>query len=232
MSATRCVTTQHLSSLQYVPELTHSKQIGNRKQTYWKNKVHRVKQTVNFLSTPFVNNAMFQRIKWISLNKRIRNTYQCRRLSTPEKSHFLYWTQRITAWLSTRFALKFVISLLNYLGYWFLSVLYSPILKCFYSIAIGYRLIRLIICDYLLSTLKLWDQNLNPHLLPPFISYRSSGEKLIKYQANLCCMITSVILMTILFYKALILQGEIWCWSLLGLKGLILGMRKGREIYH
>ena len=31
-----------------------------------------------------------------------------------------------------------------------------------------------------------------------------------------------VILMTTLFYKALILQGEIWCWSLLGLKGLNL----------
>ena len=30
----------------------------------------------------------------------------------------------------------------------------------------------------------------------------------------------SVILMTTLFYKALILQEEIWCWSLLGLKGL------------
>ena len=30
----------------------------------------------------------------------------------------------------------------------------------------------------------------------------------------------SVILMITLFYKALILQGEIWCWSLLGLKGL------------
>ena len=30
----------------------------------------------------------------------------------------------------------------------------------------------------------------------------------------------SVILMTTLFYKAFILQGEIWCWSLLGLKGL------------
>ena len=29
-----------------------------------------------------------------------------------------------------------------------------------------------------------------------------------------------VILMTTLFYKALILQGEIWCWSLFGLKGL------------
>ena len=31
----------------------------------------------------------------------------------------------------------------------------------------------------------------------------------------------SVILMTTLFYKALILKGEIRCWSLLGLKGLI-----------
>ena len=31
----------------------------------------------------------------------------------------------------------------------------------------------------------------------------------------------SIILMTTMFYKALILQGEIWCWSLLGLKGLI-----------
>ena len=31
----------------------------------------------------------------------------------------------------------------------------------------------------------------------------------------------SVILMTTLFYKALILQAEIWCWSILRLKGLI-----------
>ena len=30
----------------------------------------------------------------------------------------------------------------------------------------------------------------------------------------------SIILMATLFYKALILQGEIWCSSLLGLKGL------------
>ena len=30
----------------------------------------------------------------------------------------------------------------------------------------------------------------------------------------------SLILMTSLFYKALPLQGEIWCWSLLGIKGL------------
>ena len=26
--------------------------------------------------------------------------------------------------------------------------------------------------------------------------------------------------MTTVFYKVMILQGEIWCWSLLGLKGL------------
>ena len=32
----------------------------------------------------------------------------------------------------------------------------------------------------------------------------------------------SLILMTTLSYKALLLQGEIWCWSLLGLKGLTL----------
>ena len=53
------------------------------------------------------------------------------------------------------------------------------------------------------------DQNLNSHLLPLFISYRGSGEKLIKNQANSSCVIMSVILMTTLFYKALILQGEI-----------------------
>ena len=61
---------------------------------------------------------------------------------------------------------------------------------------------------------------MNSHLLPLFISYRSSGGKLIKYQANSSYVIISIILMTTLFYKALILQGEIWCSSLLGLKGL------------
>ena len=54
----------------------------------------------------------------------------------------------------------------------------------------------------------------------PWISYRRCGEKLIKYQANSSWVIMSVILMTTLFNKALILQGEIWCWSLLGLKRL------------
>ena len=38
-----------------------------------------------------------------------------------------------------------------------------------------------------------------------------------KNQDNSSCVIMSVILMTTLFYKALILRGEIWCWSLLGL---------------
>ena len=37
----------------------------------------------------------------------------------------------------------------------------------------------------------------------------------------------SIILVTTLFYKALILQGEIWCWSLLGLKGLRLCSHSG-----
>ena len=53
------------------------------------------------------------------------------------------------------------------------------------------------------------DQNSNSRLLPLLIFYRSSGEKLIKYQATSSCVIMSVILMTTLFYKALILQGEI-----------------------
>ena len=46
---------------------------------------------------------------------------------------------------------------------------------------------------------------------------------------NSSCVIRSVILMTTLFYKALILQGEIWCWSLLGLKGLKNSVGYGSE---
>ena len=72
-------------------------------------------------------------------------------------------------------------------------------------------------CDSLLDWCNSYhfkpkDQNLNSHLSPLFISCRRSGEKLIKYQANSSCVIMSVILMTTLFYKALILHGEIWCW--------------------
>ena len=63
---------------------------------------------------------------------------------------------------------------------------------------------------------------MNSHLLPLFISYGGSGEKLIKYQANSSCVFMFIILMTTLLYKALMLYGEIWCWSLLGLKGLFV----------
>ena len=45
---------------------------------------------------------------------------------------------------------------------------------------------------------------------------------MLKYQGNSFSVILSLILMTTLFYKALILQGEICCWSLLGLEGLLL----------
>ena len=54
---------------------------------------------------------------------------------------------------------------------------------------------------------------------PYSFSNGRSGEKLIKYQANSSGVVMSLILMTTLFHKALILQGEIWCWSLWGLKG-------------
>ena len=60
-----------------------------------------------------------------------------------------------------------------------------------------------------LTLYTLRSNNFNSHLLPLHISYRSSGEKLLKYQANSSCMILSLILVTTLFYKVLVLQGEI-----------------------
>ena len=50
---------------------------------------------------------------------------------------------------------------------------------------------------HFLSPLNPKDQNLNSHLLPLFITYKSSGEKLIKYKANSSCVTMSVILMTV-----------------------------------
>ena len=82
---------------------------------YWK--------TLPFLSTPHVNNATFQRINfvklkfiWISLNIFKKNKYVIEInigayllfLSIPKEQYFLYWSQRIAAWLSTSFTLKFV----------------------------------------------------------------------------------------------------------------------------
>ena len=63
-------------------------------------------------------------------------------------------------------------------------------------------------------------QNSNSHLLSLYIFNRNSEESLLKYQLDSSCVIMSFILMITLFYKTVILQGEIWRWSLLGLKGL------------
>ena len=72
------------------------------------------------------------------------------------------------------------------------------------------NVLRFPLCPSILSCLNLRSKfEFLLILLPLFISYRSSGEKLIKYQANSSCVIMSEILMTTLFYKALILQGEI-----------------------
>ena len=48
----------------------------------------------------------------------------------------------------------------------------------------------------------------NSHLLPLYVFNRSSGENLLKYQLYSSWVIMSLILMTTLFYKALILEGE------------------------
>ena len=52
-------------------------------------------------------------------------------------------------------------------------------------------------------------QNSNSHLLSLYIFNRSSGENLLKYQLDSCSVVMSLILMTTLFYEAVILQGEI-----------------------
>ena len=61
----------------------------------------------------------------------------------------------------------------------------------------------------------------------PYTFSIESGENLLKFQWDSSSLIMYSILKTTLFSKALILQGEISCWSLLGLKGLI--MRQGSE---
>ena len=49
----------------------------------------------------------------------------------------------------------------------------------------------------------------------------SSGGNLLKYKLDLPSVIMSLTLMTTLFCKAVTLQGEIWCSSLLECKGLL-----------
>ena len=68
------------------------------------------------------------------------------------------------------------------------------------------------------------------HLLSLHFFNRSSGENLLKYQLDSSSLIMTPILMTTLFSKAMILLGEISCWSLLGLKGL--RQQRPCVIYH
>ena len=50
-----------------------------------------------------------------------------------------------------------------------------------------------------------------------YVFNRRSGENLLKCQLDSSCVIMSLFLMTTLFYKAVLLRGEIWRWSLSGL---------------
>ena len=61
----------------------------------------------------------------------------------------------------------------------------------------------------------------------PYTFSIESEENLLKFQLDSSSLIMYSILMTTLFSKALILQGEISCGSLLGLKGLT--MSQGSE---
>ena len=125
---------------------------------------HYWKLTLPFLSTPQVNNATFQRINffklkfiWISLNIFKKNKYvidinigaYLLFLSIP-KEYFFYIELNGSLHDFPRVLLSnLLISLLNYLKYWFFSILHSPFLKCFYSIAIAGSVVWLDFRDYI-----------------------------------------------------------------------------------
>ena len=71
---------------------------------------------------------------------------------------------------------------------------------------------------------KIFSRLTQYQIWSPYIYYRSSGEKLLKYQENLTWLIVCSTLLTFLTNKSLILQWEIWLRSLLGLKGLICSL--------
>ena len=50
-------------------------------------------------------------------------------------------------------------------------------------------------------TFKRKYQNSNSHLLSLYVSYKSSSEKLLKYQIIVSCVIMSLILITICFIE-------------------------------
>ena len=61
----------------------------------------------------------------------------------------------------------------------------------------------------------------SPYWLP-YISLSTNWKNLLRHQDNSSLVIISPILMTFMCYNALIWWGEIWCWSLLGLKRLMI----------
>jgi len=67
---------------------------------------------------------------------------------------------------------------------------------------------------------KPWHHYTNSPYCSPCILLSTSWEILFKHQDNSSSVIISLILATFKCYNALIWWGEIWCWSLLGLKGL------------
>ena len=80
---------------------------------------------------------------------------------------------------------------------------------------------------YILRQLILWCDQLRLYTLTPKLKFsfvtlyvfnRSNGENLLKYQLHSSSVIMSLILMTTLFYKAVILQGEINAHHSQGLK--------------
>ena len=75
-------------------------------------------------------------------------------------------------------------------------------------------------CYVLNPLFKSWYQNSDSYLQSLYVSYKSTSDKLLKYQLIVSCVIMSLILITNLFYKSLISRGEISYWTLLELKGL------------
>ena len=67
---------------------------------------------------------------------------------------------------------------------------------------------QLALC-FLISALTPNYQKTNSPFMSPYFSYKSTGEKLLKYQANSPWVIISLILMTSEIEQALILRGEI-----------------------
>ena len=74
-------------------------------------------------------------------------------------------------------------------------------------------------CKQSIKTYKLWYSNSNSRLSLLYNFNKRSEKNYLKYQLDSSFVIMFSIFMTYeyLFNEALILQGEFWCWSFLGL---------------